>query len=241
MAGPTINPYRFGAGLGYRRDGVNRLYIRERHIDTSRGRWLSRDPIPPVAADFNFYWYAKNNPVMYDDPTGLMVTIGPVGPGTVCQGNTVINNGKNTGGNAVTGCNFSQGKMYTLICDTGCDAACTDAHEAQHRYDGASCCAKAKKCYDAAKTQNQKLICELKFDIWFLEQTARSECQAYRNGLLCREKMAQAANCYAQIRQGMCSQCCKTLIQDIQRDEGQIAIYCTGKGWPRPKSVKCPF
>lgn len=61
MAGTTINPYRFGGQLGYRRDGPNRLYIRERHLDTNRGRWLSRDPVPMAAADFNFYWYAKTS------------------------------------------------------------------------------------------------------------------------------------------------------------------------------------
>ncbi len=32
MLGTTINPYRFGGQLGYRRDGTNRLYLRNRCI-----------------------------------------------------------------------------------------------------------------------------------------------------------------------------------------------------------------
>lgn len=79
MAGTTINPYRFGGQLGYRRDGPNRLYIRERYLDTSRSRWLSRDPVPIAAADFNFYWYAKNNPLTFTDPSGNL-PISPPGP-----------------------------------------------------------------------------------------------------------------------------------------------------------------
>ena len=74
MAGTTINPYRFGGQLGYRRDGPNRLYIRERQLDTTRGRWLSKDPIGTDSGDFNFYWYARNNSVNNFDPTGLITT-----------------------------------------------------------------------------------------------------------------------------------------------------------------------
>jgi len=72
MAGTTINPYRFGGQVGYRRDGPNRLYIRERHLDTSRGRWLSHDPLPVAAADFNFYWYVKNRTTSLADPSGML-------------------------------------------------------------------------------------------------------------------------------------------------------------------------
>jgi len=78
MAGTTINPYRFGGQLGYRKDSPDRLYIRKRHIDTSRGRWLSRDPflsafngINTDSNSFNLYWYAKNRPTFAVDPSGL--------------------------------------------------------------------------------------------------------------------------------------------------------------------------
>lgn len=70
MAGTTINPYRFGGQLGYRRDGVNRNYVRARNLDTQRGRWISRDPNGFEAEDFNLYCYVTNGPVNYADPEG---------------------------------------------------------------------------------------------------------------------------------------------------------------------------
>lgn len=72
MAGTTINPYRFGGQLGYRTDSSSRLYVQQRHVDTPKGRWISRDPVSLVEADFNFYWYTKNNPATYRDPSGRM-------------------------------------------------------------------------------------------------------------------------------------------------------------------------
>ena len=68
MAGTTINPYRFGGQIGYRRDGTNRNYVRSRNLDTARGRWISTDPIG--FNDSNIYGYAENNPVILGDPTG---------------------------------------------------------------------------------------------------------------------------------------------------------------------------
>ena len=71
MTGTTINPYRFGGQLGYRRDGANRSYVRARHLDTQRGRWISRDPIGFDGRAWNFYGYAGNNPLISRDPSGL--------------------------------------------------------------------------------------------------------------------------------------------------------------------------
>jgi len=70
MAGTTINPYRFGGQLGYRRDGANRSYVRARHLDTQRGRWISRDPIGLESGDSNLYRYVMNAPVTRVDPSG---------------------------------------------------------------------------------------------------------------------------------------------------------------------------
>jgi RHS repeat-associated protein len=72
MAGTTVNPYRFGGQIGYRTDPSGRSYIRQRHLDTTKGRWISRDPAPITPTDYNFYWYAKNNPVEFVDPFGNM-------------------------------------------------------------------------------------------------------------------------------------------------------------------------
>jgi RHS repeat-associated protein len=71
MAGTTVNPYRFGGQVGYRRDTPSRQYVRARHLDTAKGRWISRDPIPIAATDFNPFCYAKNNPASLTDPSGL--------------------------------------------------------------------------------------------------------------------------------------------------------------------------
>ena len=71
MAGTTINPYRFGGQLGYRRDGANRNYVRARHLDTQRGRWTSSDPIGFAGGDNNLYRYAGNNSVTFSDSSGL--------------------------------------------------------------------------------------------------------------------------------------------------------------------------
>ena len=53
MAGTTISPYCFGGQVGYRRDGANRNHVRARHLDTQRGRWISRDPIGIDGGDGN--------------------------------------------------------------------------------------------------------------------------------------------------------------------------------------------
>ena len=71
MAGTTINPYRFGGQVGYRRDGANRNYVRARHLDTQRGRWISRDPIGFEGEDWNLYRYAYNSLPFITDPSGF--------------------------------------------------------------------------------------------------------------------------------------------------------------------------
>ena len=76
MAGTTINPYRFGGQVGYRRDAPTRQYVRARHLDTGKGRWVSRDPIDPDDfdpddADANLFAYGLNDPIGSLDPDGL--------------------------------------------------------------------------------------------------------------------------------------------------------------------------
>jgi RHS repeat-associated protein len=71
MAGTTYNPYRFGGQVGYRRDGASRQYVRARHLDTNKGRWVSKDPIGFDAGDSNLYRYVGNQPTSETDPAGL--------------------------------------------------------------------------------------------------------------------------------------------------------------------------
>lgn len=70
MSGTTINPFRFGGQAGYYRDGANRAYVRARHLDSAKGRWISRDPVGLKGGDINLYRYCRNSPITHTDPTG---------------------------------------------------------------------------------------------------------------------------------------------------------------------------
>lgn len=70
MSGTTINPYRFGGRVGCRRDQPGRYYVRARHLETTAGRWVSRDPFTFDVEKSNLYRYAANNPTTLVDPTG---------------------------------------------------------------------------------------------------------------------------------------------------------------------------
>jgi len=74
MSGTTINPYRFGGQVGYRRDSPARQYVRARHLDTSKGRWDSRDPLGFGGGDDNLYRYVRNALSIRSDPSGLDFT-----------------------------------------------------------------------------------------------------------------------------------------------------------------------
>lgn len=45
MAGPTVNPYRFGGQVGYRKDSANTQYARARHLHAEKARLKSVDPV----------------------------------------------------------------------------------------------------------------------------------------------------------------------------------------------------
>lgn len=88
MAGTTINPYRFGGQVGYRRDAPSRQYVRARHLDTGEGRWISRDPIGFWGRDWNLARYVRNNPARLMDPSGLLGSL-PVLPHPSAPGGSV--------------------------------------------------------------------------------------------------------------------------------------------------------
>jgi RHS repeat-associated protein len=53
-------------------------YYRARYYDPSLGRFLTADPIGFASGDTNFYRYVLNNPNIYKDPSGKIITIGAI-------------------------------------------------------------------------------------------------------------------------------------------------------------------
>jgi RHS repeat-associated protein len=47
-------------------------FYRARYYDAGTGRFLSEDPIGFNSGDYNFYMYVANNPVNFNDPSGLV-------------------------------------------------------------------------------------------------------------------------------------------------------------------------
>ena len=71
----STNPYRYVGQYGYYRDDIARLYVRARHLSSSQGRWISRDPIGFYGGDWNIYRYVRNNALINRDPSGLGPTL----------------------------------------------------------------------------------------------------------------------------------------------------------------------
>ena len=65
-ANNVYNPFRYNCQ--YTDDETGFIYLRNRYYDPSIGRFITEDPIK---ADFNYYTYAKNNPIRFIDPIGL--------------------------------------------------------------------------------------------------------------------------------------------------------------------------
>jgi RHS repeat-associated protein len=70
------NPGQIANFAGHRREAQTGLfYMRARWHDAATGTLLSVDPVVPEAADpqsYNGYAYARNNPIRYTDPSGLI-------------------------------------------------------------------------------------------------------------------------------------------------------------------------
>jgi RHS repeat-associated protein len=71
-SGSTVNPFKFIGGYGYYSDAASRIYVRARYYDPVRGRWVSTDPIGFAAEDWNLFRYSSNEPLVHNDPTGLI-------------------------------------------------------------------------------------------------------------------------------------------------------------------------
>ena len=71
------NPFTFIGQWGVMKfEDVEELYyMRARFYDAQHGRFLSADPLGMAGKSPNFYVYAYNNPVHYNDPKGTFVPL----------------------------------------------------------------------------------------------------------------------------------------------------------------------
>jgi RHS repeat-associated protein len=68
--GSTVNVFRFSGKQGYYTDQTTEeLIVRQRLLETSRGCWLSPDPI---GSGIGMYIYSENTPPNRTDPSGLI-------------------------------------------------------------------------------------------------------------------------------------------------------------------------
>jgi RHS repeat-associated protein len=78
--GTTENPFRYNGALGYYTNSdTNDIYVRERIYEPTNGRWLSEDP-EEFSDGPNQYVYVLNDPLNFDDPSGLALQITPTTP-----------------------------------------------------------------------------------------------------------------------------------------------------------------
>jgi RHS repeat-associated protein len=68
----AVSPLAWQGNWGYYQDNIERTWVRARHMDTRRGRWMSQDPLGFRNA-LNPYAYADNSPTTLVDPSGKVV------------------------------------------------------------------------------------------------------------------------------------------------------------------------
>lgn len=73
------NPFAFVGEAGVMHETNNLSYMRARYYGTSTGQFLSNDPIGLDSGDVNLRRYVGNNPVSFNDPTGLIILVVPKG------------------------------------------------------------------------------------------------------------------------------------------------------------------
>lgn len=69
--GTTLTPFQFVGTAGYHQDSSSKTYVRARHLDTAKGRWLTEDPIGFRGGDWNLFRYVANTPTLLMDTSGL--------------------------------------------------------------------------------------------------------------------------------------------------------------------------
>ena len=76
--GTTPTPFQFVGTKGCYKDSASintKTYVRARHYDVAKARWLTQDPIGFDGGDWNLYRYGRNSPKTWIDPSGLLTVI----------------------------------------------------------------------------------------------------------------------------------------------------------------------
>ncbi len=66
-------PFKYVGQYGVMAEPDGFYYMRARYYDPKVGRFISEDPIGFGGGTVNLYEYAKNNPIIFNDPSGLKV------------------------------------------------------------------------------------------------------------------------------------------------------------------------
>ena len=75
--GNTATPFQFVGRQGYQADpATDSVYVRARHLQSSKGRWSSPDPLNYIDG-LNLYMYGTNRAIIAVDPAGLSFQIQP--------------------------------------------------------------------------------------------------------------------------------------------------------------------
>jgi len=81
--GATICPFQFMGNSGSYLDlSAALIYVRARHYDLQRGRWLSFDPHAFLDDSFNVFQFLRGNPTNRCDPSGKDIGGAPPVPGS---------------------------------------------------------------------------------------------------------------------------------------------------------------
>lgn len=82
----VANPFEYVGQWGVMDEGNGLDFMRARFYDTGLGRFTSVDPLGIDAGDPNLYGYTFNNPVSYNDPSGLIAPLALIGAGAAIGG-----------------------------------------------------------------------------------------------------------------------------------------------------------
>ncbi|MCC7435244.1 MAG: hypothetical protein IT363_11205 [Methanoregulaceae archaeon] len=200
-------------------------YNRARQFSTRTGLWGSMDPLWPAELA---YGYVSGNPTSFIDPDGTaQVATTQCDPVAIYNFDRLskckrINTlppqyaellDKDLPGANVTSCNpVKKGSVWTCnvfswVCVGGCAGPGVEAHEAKHRADWQTCCAKLCACLNDPAHYAQA-DCVLAMETWQTKGAAYRECRAHRVSLaIFSTAFKKECNSAAKRR----TKCCKDL------------------------------